>query len=219
MNRTDLSVELARCVVERWRTQGFDAVGVYPSGYCYPIQEASIAKDSPEGYAYHPVASREAADAVAAAIRDGASYSFKELGNVRPVPLATLIALRRVRVLIVDDRPDTRELVTVILETCGAADVTAVASSQAALAALECERFDVLVADIMMPGEDGYALIRKVRALAPEQGANIPAVALTALGSEDDRAAALAAGFQVHLAKPVEAATLCDAVATLARRE
>jgi len=76
----------------------------------------------------------------------------------------------------------------------------------------------VLVSDIGMPGEDGFDLISKVRAMGSECGGNIPAIALTAYAREEDRARILAAGFQRHVAKPVEPSSLAMAVATLARR-
>jgi CheY-like chemotaxis protein len=74
---------------------------------------------------------------------------------------------------------------------------------------------DVLVSDIRMPGEDGYALIRKIRARRSDEGGRVVAVALTAYGQQDDRAKALSAGFQMHVGKPVEPAHLVDVVATL----
>ena len=78
--------------------------------------------------------------------------------------------------------------------------------------------FDVLVSDIRMPEEDGYALLRKVRALDAERGGRIPALALTAYSRIEDREAALSAGYQQHAAKPIEPAELAAAVATLAGR-
>ena len=123
-------------------------------------------------------------------------------------------ALEGVRVLLVEDEQDTRELIRTILEGCGA-QVTAVASAGAALAALEQVRPDVLVSDIGMPGENGYELIKKIRALAPERGGKVPAVALTAYAGPKDRRRALLAGFQTHLAKPVEPDELLAVVASL----
>jgi CheY-like chemotaxis protein len=118
-----------------------------------------------------------------------------------------------VRVLVVDDEPDARALMGTVLEQCGA-DVATVASSTAALEALRSAHFDVLLSDISMPEEDGYQLIRKVRAMQPE----IPAAAVTAFARAEDREAALAAGFQLHVAKPVEPATLARVVESLVRR-
>jgi CheY-like chemotaxis protein len=96
--------------------------------------------------------------------------------------------------------------------------VTAAENTRAALDALEQEPFDVLVSDIRMREEDGYDLIRKVRALDAERGGQIPALALTAYTRIEDREAALSAGFQQHAAKPIEPAELAAAVATLAGR-
>jgi signal transduction histidine kinase len=124
--------------------------------------------------------------------------------------------LTGLRVLVVDDDRDARELFTRALEQCDAR-VTAVASARAALAALERFKPHVLVSDIAMPEESGYVLIRKIRRLTPEQGGTIPALALTAYASADDIKLALSAGFQAHVAKPVEAVELALAVGSLAR--
>lgn len=124
--------------------------------------------------------------------------------------------LKGLRVLVVDDDADARVLFTRALEQCEA-QVTAVPSAGAALAALEGRKADVLVSDIGMPKESGYVLIRKIRRLTREQGGEIPALALTAYASPDDAKLALAAGFQAYLAKPVEPVELARAVADLAR--
>ncbi|PYN44373.1 MAG: hypothetical protein DME00_25000 [Candidatus Rokuibacteriota bacterium] len=128
-----------------------------------------------------------------------------------------LPALNGVRVLVVDDEGDARELMRAILAQCGA-EVTAAATAQSALAALEQTPFDVLVSDIAMPEDDGYDLIRNVRALEAERGGQIPALALTAYARVEDRAAAISAGYQQHAAKPIEPAQLATAVAILAGR-
>jgi len=120
--------------------------------------------------------------------------------------------LEGVRVLIVDDEPDARALMGTVLGQCGA-DVATVASAAAALEALRRERYDVLLSDISMPEEDGYQLMRKVRQL----NETIPAAAVTAFARAEDREAALAAGFQLHVAKPVEPAVLARAVESLVR--
>lgn len=127
-------------------------------------------------------------------------------------------ALEGVQVLLVEDEQDTRELIRAILEGCGA-QVAAVASAGATLAALEQVRPDVLVSDIGMPGENGYELIKKIRTLGPERGGKVPAVALTAYAGPKDRRRALLAGFQTHLAKPVEPDELLAMVATLGWRD
>jgi signal transduction histidine kinase/CheY-like chemotaxis protein len=126
-------------------------------------------------------------------------------------------SLNGVRVLVVDDEPDARELFARTLSGCGAQALT-VGSAAEALAAIERERPDVLLADIGMPGEDGYALIGKVRGLPPERGGRTPAAALTAYAHAEDRVRALRAGFQIHLPKPVKPAELVAAIADLAGR-
>ncbi len=127
--------------------------------------------------------------------------------------------LQGVRVLVVDDEADNRAVVEAILRGDGAVVKTA-ASTLDAWAVLPAWPPDVLVCDIGMPDEDGYVLIRRLRALPPDAGAarDIPAVALTAYASDADRAQALAAGFQEHLAKPVEPSALIAVVARLAGR-
>jgi signal transduction histidine kinase/ActR/RegA family two-component response regulator len=125
-------------------------------------------------------------------------------------------ALRGLRVLVVDDDADARDLVTRVLEQHDAR-VTAVPSAQAAFTALEGCRPDVLISDIGMPEESGYVLIQRIRRLVPERGGTIPALALTAHAGADDIRRALSAGFQAHVAKPVEPAGLALAVADLAR--
>ncbi len=119
-----------------------------------------------------------------------------------------------VRVLIVDDEPDARALLRRLFEERDAVVITA-SSTAEALAALQAERPDVLVSDIGMPGEDGYALIRRVRALPPENGGRTPAIALTAYARAEDRVRAVAAGFQHHLSKPVEPVELIVVAASL----
>ncbi|MBS1810644.1 MAG: PAS domain S-box protein [Acidobacteria bacterium] len=123
--------------------------------------------------------------------------------------------LTNVRVLIVDDEADARELLQVVLEQCGA-EVQAVASVRAAMETLRQWPPDVLVSDIGMPGEDGYALIRQIRSLPSPEGGRIPAAALTAYARSEDRLRALKAGFQTHVAKPVEPMELVAVVASLA---
>jgi PAS domain S-box-containing protein len=120
-------------------------------------------------------------------------------------------------VLVVDDDAATREVAAAILEGLGA-EVLLAASARDALASLTGRRPAVLIADIEMPGEDGYSLIRTVRALPARSGGATPAAALTAFARPEDRWRALDAGFQLHLAKPVEPLGLAIAVATLAGR-
>ncbi|WP_438017089.1 PAS domain-containing protein [Sorangium sp. So ce315] len=126
--------------------------------------------------------------------------------------------LEGIRVLVVDDETDARELLGIIFVRAGAA-VQEAASAGAALEALREGEFDVLVSDIGMPGEDGYAMMRRLRALGPEVPASgIPALALTAYTRMEDRRQAIAAGFQMHLAKPIEPNSLVTAVAHLVGR-
>jgi PAS domain S-box-containing protein len=124
-------------------------------------------------------------------------------------------ALEGLRVLVVDDQLDIVELLHDLLMPCGAVIRTATAARDA-LATLRAWQPDVLVSDIAMPGQDGYWLIRKVRALAPEDGGGIPALALTAYVRVEDRLRVLSAGFQLYVPKPVDPAELLDAVARLA---
>ncbi len=127
------------------------------------------------------------------------------------------ISLGGLRVLIVDDEIDARGLLSAMLERCGA-EVLAVPSSSEGLQAIESWRPDVLVADIGMPVEDGYGLIRKVRALPRERGGQTPALALTAYARTEDRVRAISEGYQLHLAKPVDRIELATVVASLANR-
>jgi CheY-like chemotaxis protein len=126
-------------------------------------------------------------------------------------------SLAGITVLAVDDEPDARGLIKRVLEDCGARVLVA-ESAKAALAVLERERVDLLLSDIGMPDEDGYALIRQVRQLDPAHGGRIPAAALSAFARPEDRTRALRAGYQIHLSKPVEPAELCAVVASLAIR-
>jgi CheY-like chemotaxis protein/two-component sensor histidine kinase len=135
------------------------------------------------------------------------------------VPFECSPRLDGLRILIVDDDADIRDLLTYTLEVCGA-EVMAAASADEAISALteSSTPMDILISDIGMPDEDGYALLRRVRALEPENGGGIPAIALTAYARTQDRRAALLAGFQSHVAKPVEHAELIAVIANLAGR-
>jgi CheY-like chemotaxis protein len=121
------------------------------------------------------------------------------------------------RVLVVDDNPDARELANDIVSGAGAAVKTCDAAPEA-LAAIEEWRPDVLISDIEMPVHDGYELIRNVRALDPKRGGKTPAVALTAYGRPQDRVLALTAGFNMHVPKPVDPGELTTIVASVALR-
>ena len=142
-------------------------------------------------------------------------------GGPRPVaaadPADPDVRLDGVRVMVVEDETDVRDFLRISLLQYGA-EVTAFATTADALIAVEAERPDVLVSDIGMPGEDGYSFIRRVRALGPDRGGQVPAAALTAYVKGEDGERVLSAGFQVHLPKPVQPADLASVVATLAGR-
>ncbi|HKY30352.1 MAG TPA: ATP-binding protein [Pyrinomonadaceae bacterium] len=125
--------------------------------------------------------------------------------------------LENLRILIVDDERDTLDLVTMELTEHGA-KVTGVTTAEEAFSILETSEFDVLISDIAMPGTDGYALIRKLRKLEAGHETKLPAVALTAYARVQDRMRAILAGFNTHVAKPVEANELITVVASLAGR-
>lgn len=135
----------------------------------------------------------------------------------RAEPGAHPAPLDRVRLLLVDDDDDFRELLRMMLTQRGAT-VTAVNSAAEALEALKRSRQDVLVSDVGMPGTDGYELMREVRALPEEQNGRIPAMALTGYAADKDRGLAAAAGYQMHLSKPIDPAELTAALARLAGR-
>jgi PAS domain S-box-containing protein len=134
----------------------------------------------------------------------------------RPRPLAAC-DLSGVRILIVDDEPDSRALLRRLLEDCHASVLTA-ASAGEAIEILHRERPQVLLSDIGMPEQDGYDLIRAVRSWGPGQGGDVPAAAVTAFARDEDRRQAFQAGFQSHIAKPVDPSHLIAAVAHLAGR-
>ncbi|BAZ16745.1 putative PAS/PAC sensor protein [Calothrix sp. NIES-4071] len=153
-------------------------------------------------------------------IRDITKYkqlSLKQL-DLQSLPTVTSIprSLDGLRVLFVDDETDAREFITTVLEQYGI-EVTAVATVAEALSVLEQSLPDVLLSDIKMPDEDGYALIKKVRAIEAEKGCFIPTAALTAYLAED-RVKAIKAGFQSHLHKLSEPTKLVEMVAKLAGR-
>jgi CheY-like chemotaxis protein len=118
------------------------------------------------------------------------------------------------KILVVDDDVDSRELIEWVLKRVGA-EVTSVGSAREALDVLEREKPHIMVSDIAMPGEDGYALLKKIRALPPERGGRIPAIALTAHSLVQDRLQSLRAGFQSHVPKPVVPEELVEVVASI----
>jgi PAS domain S-box-containing protein len=125
--------------------------------------------------------------------------------------------LAGLRVLVVDDEPDTREVLAAVLNSCGAQVIQAATAAEA-FEQIEHARADVLVTDIGMPEEDGYSLLARIRELPRERGGGIPAAALTAYARVEDGVRALSAGFQTHVTKPVEPAELITVVANLAGR-
>ncbi len=137
-------------------------------------------------------------------------------GSLVPSPQPLTHTLDGVQVLVVEDNPDTRDFVKMVLEQSGA-KVTDVASVSEAMVYLQGSHLHVLVSDIAMPGEDGYQLIRQVRSLEQQRGGKIPAIALTAYARLEDRMQALSAGFQMHLPKPVAPIELVTAVADLVK--
>jgi CheY-like chemotaxis protein len=132
-------------------------------------------------------------------------------------PVRSEIRLKGVRALLVEDQWDSRELMAEILRLAGA-EVTAVGSAADAMESLASAAPDVLVSDIGMPGEDGYALLRRLRTSAPARFASIPAIAVSAYAREEDRIRSLSAGFQLHIAKPFEPVELVAAIDRVVRR-
>lgn len=127
-------------------------------------------------------------------------------------------SLDGLRVLLVDDEPEARQIITTVIARTGA-EVTACTSASEALAKLIEWKPDVILSDIAMPEEDGYTFIHKVRALPREKGGDTPAAALTAYARDIDRRQALAAGYQMHIPKPIGASQLVSMIAKLAGRE
>ena len=147
---------------------------------------------------------------------DSAGRQHPQSGPATP---AVFIAgeLAGLKVLVVDDQADARDLIRRVLEGCGAAVITAGSAAQA-LQMVEADAPDVLVTDIGMPDADGFELLKRVRALGPERGGTVPAVALTAFARSEDRTRALRAGFLVHVSKPVDPSELVATVASVAAR-
>ncbi|MEO8181466.1 MAG: response regulator [Deltaproteobacteria bacterium] len=139
-------------------------------------------------------------------------------GRALPAPstVPPAVSLMGLRVLLVEDDPDARELVSAVLERAGA-DVQSEASADEGFDAMLSFRPQLLVSDIAMPDQDGYSLVRRIRALDPRVGGEIPCLALTAFTRAVDRERALAAGFTAHLGKPVDPARLVATVGDLAR--
>lgn len=136
----------------------------------------------------------------------------RESAGVAPHRSSQDDPLEGLSVLVVDDEPDAREVLRLLLTSLGAQPTTAADADQA-LALLERGGFDVLLSDISMPGRNGYELVRALRALPDQARSRVPAVAVTAFSRADDRAAALAAGYDAHLPKPIDLPALVTTVA------
>jgi two-component system CheB/CheR fusion protein len=149
--------------------------------------------------------------------RAGATRSETQSMHVEPAPPRAHTRLVGRRILLVEDDRGTREALVEMFTEVGATIRTAGSAREGMNTFAEFQP-DLLISDIAMPTEDGYALIRRVRALAPENGGATPALALTALAGETNRRKALSEGFQMHLAKPVDMTHLADAVAELLDR-
>ena len=155
--------------------------------------------------------------AVRTGVEEDLRPSSKESATREPGLERRPLSLEGISVLAVDDESDARELVRAVLERHGATVLLA-SSAAEALSIAASDRPDVMIADIGMPGEDGYGLVRRLRAIPDTRVSGIPAVALTAYGRVEDRERAVAAGFQRHLAKPVLPDELLAAVNSLAGR-
>src|SRR4029079_5836523 len=132
-------------------------------------------------------------------------------------PTTAQHSLNGLRVLVIDDEQDTRELVAALLTTCGA-EVVSVSSGAEALVQMERQRFGLLISDIGMPEMNGYDLISRIRQLGEDHGGRTPAMALTAYASIDDQKRALDAGYEMHIPKPFVAAELISAAIFLTER-
>ena len=131
------------------------------------------------------------------------------------MPAAALPRLDRLRVLIVDDEADARDLLIAVLTAQGA-EVSAAATVAEAVEQFQTNAPDLIVSDIEMPGEDGFSLIKKLRAFNQTRERKIPAIALTAHARPSERLKILSAGYQTHLSKPVETAELLAVIASFA---
>jgi PAS domain S-box-containing protein len=150
------------------------------------------------------------------AVTDGQESSHPEL-LTHNILHREALDLNGIKILVVDDNPDSLDFIAFVLKMYGA-EVTTVGSAWEALQVLLKSRPDVLVSDIGMPYMNGYELLRKVRGLPPEIGGTIPAIAVTAFAAEFDQQQAISAGFQIHIPKPVPPETLADAVIQLVKK-
>jgi CheY-like chemotaxis protein len=198
------------------RAQGGLGLGLAITRNLVEMQGGSVHVDSPgegEGATFTvklPIVALRSAD-----ISQAGQEERVHPAAGRNVTFDNLPELTGLRVLAVDDQPDTLDMITSVLSQCGA-EVETSTSAAAAFAKLGLWRPDVIIADIGMPDEDGYSLVKRIRALAPEQGGTIPAVALTAYARVEDRVRSLSSGYQMHVPKPVEPVELMTIVASLA---
>jgi CheY-like chemotaxis protein len=149
---------------------------------------------------------------------NGRERGRSHVGKVPGLPKAQRRDAVALRVLLVDDDPDARELTALFLEQNGI-EVQTADSAADALALLNVHSPQVILSDIGMPFEDGYSLIRRVRALPAPEKKNIPAIAITAFTRIEDKTRAFAEGFDMHVAKPVDLAQLLRVVTKLAQKE
>jgi len=199
------------------RTHGGLGLGLAIVRHLVEIHGGTVHAESPgEGLGATFIVSLPVMQATEPQVRTP-KFEVNNLSVAHPDLIAHSPALDGLRLLIVDDEVDFRELVTTMLGHHGAV-VKSAASAGEALVYFENWKPDVLVADIGMPDEDGYGLIRKVRALSADRGGSTPAVALTAYTRAEDRLRALSAGYQIHLAKPITGPELVAAVANLVGR-
>lgn len=145
-------------------------------------------------------------------------HEVTEEGDGNGLPDGFSDILRGLRILVVDDEADSRELITAILSRCGS-EVKCSESVEAAIKECRSWKPDLLVSDIGMPHEDGYSLISQVRRLKSKKAREIPAVALTAYATVEDQTRALSSGFQLHVPKPIDPETLVRSLASAAGRK
>jgi CheY-like chemotaxis protein len=152
-----------------------------------------------------------------AAVRGGVHGLERERASATSRDPAQPLDLDGLRILVVEDDRDTREPLVEMLRTTGA-EVRAATSAAEAMQTFEEFRPQLLLSDVGMPAEDGHSLIRRIRDLGPARGGDVRALALTAMASVKDREEALAAGFNLHLAKPIGFDELTEALLTLLHR-
>ena len=151
---------------------------------------------------------------IAVQVDNVSSSSVNERGQPTPLPFQFPPVLKNLRILVVDDEVETRELMRHFLEECKST-ITLASNAKEALELLRHGEFDLLISDIGMPEVDGYAFIREVRTLSRETAARVPAIALTAYAQSSDRALALSSGFDICLTKPIDLTQFLAVMATL----